>query len=142
MPTDLSEIDLGGILRFLNIFPDPKELGAAIEWYAKAEQYKAEKDHELDEIEDKIRKRKAELSKLDEDAQRKYHQVAAIIPESEGAARDILNAAQDKAAELVKEANATAAKIRQDADEYTLVCTQNGARSVRTYRDETNTEAI
>ena len=112
---DLSEIDLGGILRFLNIFPNPRELATALEWYAKAEQYKAEKDRELDDLEAKVNKVKADLAKLEEERVKKYHEVAGIIPESEGAARDILDAAKTKAAEVVREAANSAAKIRADA---------------------------
>jgi cell division septum initiation protein DivIVA len=63
-------------------------------------------------------KLKADVAKLKKDTDRRYHEVAAIVPESEGQARTILEAAQAMAAELVKEAEDRARKREAEADAY------------------------
>lgn len=55
-------------------------------------------------------KLKADVAKFKKDADKRYHEVAAIVPESEGQVRTILEAAQTKAAEIVREAENRARK--------------------------------
>src|SRR5262245_30112336 len=115
---NLAEIDLGKVLRFLSIIPNPEELSAALEWAVKTEQFKDDLNHELDTLEAKRSKLESDIAKLEEDRVKKFHELSAIVPETEAQARTILEAAKSEASKIVQDAASASSKIRQDADAY------------------------
>lgn len=55
---------------------------------------------------------------MDQDRTKRFHEVQSVIPESEAAARDILEAANKKAAEIIATAEAQSKKRKSEADAY------------------------
>ena len=115
---NLDPIKLSEIAYFLRRLPDLQDLADGLEHASKLEEYIASLNSEIDNLEGKRNKLEADIASLEEEKAKKFHEVAAVVPEATAQARDILEAAKTKAAELIKEASATAAKIHQDADAY------------------------
>ena len=116
MPNDA--INLAEIAYFLRRLPNLAELADGLEHASKLEEFIDNLNSECDELESKRRELDGDIAKLEQEKVEKFHQVAAIIPESEGQARDILAAATAKADELVRDASTAAVKMRADAETY------------------------
>src|SRR5262249_41458963 len=93
----------------------PHELADDIRLVAKLKDFEAELNAEIDGLEAKRRRLDEDIAKLETEKVAKFHEVAAIIPETQGQARTILEAAQSKADELVRGAAGAAAKMKADA---------------------------
>jgi len=116
MPKDA--INLAEIAYFLRRLPNLQDLADGLEHASKLEEFIDNLNKECDELESRRRNLEGDIKKLEEDKVAKFHQVSAIIPESEAQARDILAAARAKADELVRDASTAAVKMRADAEQY------------------------
>src|SRR5262249_35666943 len=111
-------INLTEIAYYISRWPHLHALATGIEHASKLEEFIADLNSQIDGLEAKRNRLDADIAKLEEEKVAKFHSVAAIIPESEAQARDILNAAHTKADELVRDAANAATKMRADADQY------------------------
>jgi len=103
---------------FLRRLPNLQDLANGFEHADKLEEFIGSLNSEIDELERKRSKLEADLARLEEEKTKKFHEVGSIVPEAEAHARTIIEGAETKAGELVREAASTATKIRKDADEY------------------------
>jgi cell division septum initiation protein DivIVA len=112
--SDRAEVSywLRGIVPYLQRLPDYlDEIDESEHRLEAIRQAVAEQKGELDRI-------NGEIVKLNEDKVNKYHEVASIIPETHGQARVILEAAEAKAVEIKREADAYCAKRKEEGDDY------------------------
>jgi hypothetical protein len=111
-------MNLPEIAYWLRGLPNPHELADALEQAAKIEELTADWNDQVGQMDAKRRKLEADIASLEKDKAAKFHEVGSIIPETQGQARDILEAAKTKAAEIVKDAEERAAKREEEANEY------------------------
>ena len=111
--------NLDNLEYWLRTLPEkPHELADDIRLVAKLKDFEADLNAEIDQLEAKRRKLDEEMAKLEAEKVKKFHELSAIVPETEAQARDILNAAQAEASKMKSEAANVAVKIRADADMY------------------------
>src|SRR5262249_46318465 len=106
------------IAYFLRRLPNPQELADGLEHAAKLEDFIASLNSEIDQLEAKRRKLDDEIAKLEKEKGAKFNEVGSIVPEETGQAGTIIEAANSKAAELIKNATERAVKREAEADAY------------------------
>src|SRR5262249_52804328 len=110
--------DLSQIAYWLRILPHPEDLADALEKAAKIEQMIASYNDEMADRKAVLDKLNGDIAALEEEKTKKFHEVGSVVPEAQGHARDILEAAQAKAEHIKREADEYAAKKRAEGDDY------------------------
>ena len=98
--------------------PDPHGLADTLYDLADLEQRKSSLEAAIAEARGEIDRLNSEIVRLNDEVGARQHQVQAIGIEAEGRARDLVSAAEIKAAQLISEAQTEAMKVRKDASDY------------------------
>jgi len=112
--SDRAEVSywLRGIVPYLQRLPDYlDEIDEGEERLAAISNAIQDQRKELDKL-------NTDIARLEADKIKKFEEVQSIVPEANGMARDILEAAKAKTDEIVKSAEDQATKRKADADAY------------------------
>ena len=112
--SDRAEVSywLRGIVPYLQRLPD------YLDEIDEGEQRLAAISNAIQDQRKELDKLNTDIARLETDKIKKFEEVQSIVPEANGMARDILEAAKAKTDEIVKTAEELAAKREADADAY------------------------
>ena len=111
-------MNLAEIAFFLRRLPNPQELAEGLEHCAKLEEFIADLNSQIDELEAKRNKFEADISALEKEKAAKLNEVGVLLPEARARERTIIQDAEAKAAKIISDAATAAAKMKADADAY------------------------